>query len=221
MKTKKIDRSELFEQHKGLIYGIARKFLGRGMDLEELFLIGFVGFLKAVNGFDESFNTKFSTYAVPYIAGEIKRSFRDGGQIKVSRLTKSLYIKICRQKDKFIKEYGTEPTVNQLAESLGEKKEDIAQAILAATPVSSIYDDEGKINPAVLKIEAVTQENICEKLSLSQALLNMPANLYDVIEKRYFKHMTQAQVAGLIGTNQVQVSRLEKKALAFLRNELG
>lgn len=214
-----VDREELFEKYKGLIYSIAKRFYGRGTDFEELFQIGCVGFLKAVNGFDESFNTQFSTYAVPFITGELKKHFRDDGRIKVSRSIKSIYIRACKVKDDYIKKHGFEPTVSYIAEKIGENIENVAEAFLAAAPISSIYEEDGSLKNSVLKIET-SQESLCEKLSLKQALDKLSPKLYEVIEKRYFSHMTQSQTAEILGTNQVQISRLEKKALLYLLGEL-
>lgn len=219
-KNKEFDRKALFEKYKGLIYSIAKRFCGRGEDIFELFQIGCVGFLKAVNGFDESFNTQFSTYAVPYIAGEIKRHFRDGGQIKVSRNLKRIYIKSNEVKERYVKQYGCEPSVSYIAEKTGEKAEDVAQAFLALMPVSSIYDDDGKIRGEVMEKQTGFAESVCEKLSVEQAMKRLQTNLFEVIEKRYFQHMTQGEIAKQMNTSQAQVSRMEKKALSILRAEL-
>lgn len=210
-------KEQLFESHKGLIISIAKRFSGRGVGMDELFQIGCVGFLKAADGYDESFGTKFSTYAVPFIAGEIKKFFRDDGQIKVSRSVKSLYIKICVVKESYIKKHGREPQVSEISEQLGVGDEDIWQAMLSMSPVCSIYNEDGAVCDAVLKIEENVSESICEKLSLDTALKALPPLLYQVVEKRYFMHMTQSQVAEILNTSQVQISRFEKKALGLLR----
>ena len=215
------NKEMLFEKYKGLILSIAKRFCGRGVSMAELFQIGCVGFLKAAEGFDPSFGTQFSTYAVPYITGELRRFFRDDGQVKVSRTIKTLYMKICAFREKYIKEYGDEPSVAVIADILDTDCESVASAILAGSSVSSIYDENGKINESVLKMESGDQNEICEKISLNEAMTSLSPRLREIIEKRYFMHMTQSQIAEEIGTSQVQVSRLEKKALTQLRKELS
>lgn len=212
---------KLFEKYKGLIISIAKRFGGRGVSMEELFQIGCVGFLKAVNGFDKNFGTQFSTYAVPYITGEIKRFFRDNGQIKVSRAVKSLYIKICAVRDRYVKEFGDEPSVTKIAELLGEDRESVASAILAGASVSSIYGEDGKINEEILKIGSEEQSEICERITLNEAINSLSPKLKNIIEKRYFLQMTQAQIAEEMNTSQVQISRLEKKAIMMLRERIA
>lgn len=220
MNTKTLNE-QLFESHKGLIISIAKRFTGRGVSMEELFQIGCVGFLKAAEGFDFDYGTKFSTYAVPFITGELKRFFRDDGQIKVSRSIKTLYIKICAVRDSYIKNNGKEPCVSELAKLLETDEESISQAMLCANAVSSIYGEDGKISPAVLKIEDTGPDSICDRISLGEAMDSLSPKLRSVVEKRFFMHMTQAQVAKELDTSQVQVSRFEKKALAQLREALS
>lgn len=207
----------LFESHRGLILSIAKRFLGRGVSMEELFQIGCVGFLKAEAGYDKNFGTKLSTYAVPFIIGEIKRFLRDDGQIKVSRSVKSLYFKICGVRDKHIKDHGKEPQISQIAEELGVDMESVSQALLAQSQVFSIYDESGKVNDSVFNIKEDSSEDICDKISLEQAIKKLPEMFYQVIEKRYFMNMSQVQVAKEMGTSQVQISRFEKKAIELLR----
>ncbi len=210
----------LFEQYKGLIISIAKRFIGRGVGMDDLFQIGCVGFLKAAEGFDESFGTQFSTYAVPYITGELKRFFRDNGQVKVSRSIASLNIKICAVRDRYVKEFGDEPSVGEISEILKEDRENVASAILAGASVLSIYDSDGKINDEILKIASEEQSEICDRLSLSDAINSLAPNLKNIIIKRYFKQMTQTQIADELNLSQVQISRLEKKAISMLKKKL-
>ena len=217
----KKEKEDLFNSHKGLILSIAKRFSGRGVSIEELFQIGCVGFLKAVDGYETNYGTKLSTYAVPFIMGEIKKFFRDDGQIKVSRSVKTLYLKICAIKDSYIKQYGAEPEMSYIAQMLDVKTEDVWQAVLSMSQVTSIYDEDGKVCDSVLKVLDNSQENICDRISIKNALEKLPPNLFEVIKKRYFLNMTQNQVAKTLNTNQVQVSRLEKKAILALKGMLG
>ncbi len=215
----KAENELLFETHRGLIISVAKRFSGRGIDTEELFQLGCVGFLKAAKGYDKSFNTKFTTYAVPFIAGEIRRFFRDDGQIKISRSVKNLYFKICAAREAYIKKHGEEPSINALSEILGEDKESISYALLSSNSVSSIYTDDGSINDSVLKIED-KEENTIDKITLEDAMSSLPEKYKDIIIKRYTLNMTQADVAKTLNTSQVQISRFEKKALSLLRQRL-
>lgn len=215
----KAENELLFETHRGLIISVAKRFSGRGIDTEELFQLGCVGFLKAAKGYDKSFNTKFTTYAVPFIAGEIRRFFRDDGQIKISRSVKNLYFKVCAAREAYIKKHGEEPGINALSEILGEDKESISYALLSSNSVSSIYTDDGSINDSVLKIED-KEENTIDKITLEDAMSSLPEKYKDIIIKRYTLNMTQADVAKTLNTSQVQISRFEKKALSLLRQSL-
>ncbi len=221
IEVKKNEKEALFNAHKGLILSIAKRFSGRGVSIEELFQIGCVGFLKATAGYEKNYGTKLSTYAVPFIMGEIKKFFRDDGQIKVSRSVKTLYLKICAVKDGYIKQYGTEPDVSYIAQIQKVSPEDVWQALLSMSHVSSIYDEDGRVTDTVLKVSDNSQENICDRISIEEALKKLPPMLLAVIQKRYFLNMTQSQTAKILNTNQVQISRLEKKAIALLKGMLG
>lgn len=214
------EKEKLFESHRGLILSIAKRFSGRGVGMDELFQIGCVGFLKAAEGFDKNFGTKFSTYAVPFIVGEIKKFFRDDGQVKVSRSVKSLYFKICSVREGYVKKHGSEPQISEIADELGIDRESVTQALLSQSQVFSIYDESGKINDSVLMAADEPAEDICDKISIHQAIKRLPPHLMFVVEKRYFMHMTQSSVAEALDTSQVQVSRFEKKALELLRSFL-
>ena len=217
----KKETEDLFNAHKGLILSIVKRFTGRGVSTEELFQIGCVGFLKAARGYKKEYGTKLSTYAVPFIMGEIKKFFRDDGQIKVSRSVKALYLKICTVKEAYIKQFGTEPDVLYIAEKLDVSPEDVWQAVLSMSGVASIYDEDGKVTDSVLKVLDNSQENICDRISIEEALKKLPPLLFDVIQKRYFLNMTQSQVAKILNTGQVQISRLEKRAVLILKGLVG
>lgn len=209
----------LLLENSGLIWSVARRFSGRGVELDDLYQLGCVGFLKAVRGFDLSFGTQFSTYAVPKIAGEIRRYIRDDGAVKVSRgiKEKSVAIKVCRN-DLLIK-LDREPTLTEIAEQTGISPEEIASVELATSAVESIHQqtgDEGFSLENVLT-DSDSEDVMLEKLSLRQAIQKLPDREMKVIQLRYFHGLTQDRVAKVLSVSQVQVSRIEKKALAKLK----
>ena len=210
----------LITENTGLIWSIARRYFGRGVEPDDLFQLGCVGFLKAVEGFDTAYGTQFSTYAVPKIAGEIRRFLRDDGSVKVSRSIKERAANIKMARQRLTAELGREPGVSELAAELGLTPEEIASAETATASAESIQrqtGEEGFSLEDVLCTDGM-EERIVESLSLRAALAQLSGRERLVIDLRYFHALTQEKVAKIIGVSQVQVSRIEKKALANLRN---
>ncbi len=216
------DRSaaeQLVVENSGLIWSIARRYFGRGTEPDDLYQLGCVGFLKAVAGFDLSYGTQFSTYAVPKIAGEIRRFLRDDGQVKVSRSLKEHAAQIHQARTRLTGTLGREPAVSELAAELGLTPEEIAMAETATGMAESIQresGDEGFSLEDVLCTDGM-EDRILESLSLRNALAHLTERERIVIDLRYFHGLTQQKIAGLLGVSQVQVSRIEKKALGQLR----
>lgn len=219
-------RDKLIEKNLGLVWSIVRRFLGRGHELEDLFQIGCIGLMKAVDKFDVSYDVKFSTYAVPMIAGEIKRFIRDDGMVKVSRSLKENGWKIRLATEKLNQELGREATLDEIAVATELTVEDIVMAIEANGEVESIYksvyQSDGNEIYLVDKLPETKDEN--EKI-INRMLLEQLMELLDDVERtlidlRYFKNKTQTQVAEILGISQVQVSRMEKKILIRMRKEL-
>ena len=213
----------LVVKNSGLIWSIVKRFSGRGYDTEELYQIGSIGFIKAIKRFDASFEVKISTYAVPYILGEIKRFLRDDNPIKVSRSIKELSIKIKQIQQEHLSKTGEEISINKIAEMLNTSKEEIATAIDYTNPIESIdeevYEDEQKkIEKINIGKDEATQ--IVERLALKEAIENLSVREKEIITLRYFRDKTQSQVAKIIGITQVQVSRIEKKILTNMRAKL-
>ena len=216
-----LDRDELARQHLGLVHSLCRRFSGRGIEYDEMFAAGCLGLTKAINRFDESRNLQFSTYAFPVILGEIKRLFRDGGTVKVSRSLKELSLKIAKLNSESLGNDGAELSVSQLAERLGESAERIIEAIScsrAPLSLTSAYDDEG--NPQLDLPSPDIQYEISERLSLDQALRSLDEGDRALINFRYYQGKTQTETAKLLNMTQVQVSRREKKILAQIRKNL-
>ena len=219
------DRSaaeQLVVENSGLIWSIARRYFGRGTEPDDLYQLGCVGFLKAVAGFDLSYGTQFSTYAVPKIAGEIRRFLRDDGQVKVSRSLKERAAQIHQARTRLTGTLGREPAVSELAAELGLTPEEIARAETATGMAESIQresGDEGFSLEDVLCTDGM-EDRILESLSLRNALSHLTERERMVIDLRYFHGLTQQKIAGLLGVSQVQVSRIEKKALRNLRTYL-
>ena len=216
------DRSaaeQLVVENSGLIWSIARRYFGRGTEPDDLYQLGCVGFLKAVAGFDLSYGTQFSTYAVPKIAGEIRRFLRDDGQVKVSRSLKERAAQIHQARTRLTGTLGREPAVSELAAELGLTPEEIAMAETATGMAESIQresGDEGFSLEDVLCTDGM-EDRILESLSLRNALSHLTERERMVIDLRYFHGLTQQKIARLLGVSQVQVSRIEKKALGQLR----
>ena len=207
------------EENLGLVHLCANKFRGRGIEYEDLYSAGCEGLLKAVKAFDPDRGAKFSTYAVPVILGEIKRLFRDGGTIRVSRSLKELSMRLQKICEDFRHNEMREPTVSELAEFSGESESDVAEALCVSQPVLSLTsgdDDEGQID---IPTEA-PDEAIVDVLALRQIMCTLEPRDKALLELRYFRCLTQSKTAKALGMTQVQVSRREKKLLAMMREEL-
>ncbi len=207
------------EDNLGLVHLCANKFRGRGIEYEELYSAGCIGLLKAVKAFDYNRGVRFSTYAVPVILGEIKRLFRDGGAVHVSRSLKELSLKVQKLCDEFRHREGREPTVGELSELSGESQEDISEALCVSRPLISLTsgdEEEGQIDVPVDSPD----ESIVDVLALRQIMARLDTNDRALLELRYFRNMTQSKTAAALGMTQVQVSRREKKLLTQMRKEL-
>ena len=213
----------LVTENAGLIWSIAKRFLGRGAEAEDLYQLGCLGFLKAVEGFDLEFGTQFSTYAVPKIAGEIRRFLRDDGAIKVSRSIKERSAAIRLMRDRLSSALGREPTIRELAEQTGFTPEEIAVAETATMEVESIHRECGEEGFTLENIltDTESEEQMLERIALRQAISELPERERTVIGLRYFHGLTQERVAKVLGVSQVQVSRIEKKAIGILREKIG
>ena len=218
--------NKLIEANLPLVTSISKKFTNRGYEYEDIYQIGCMGLVKAIKNFDEKYNVKFSTYAVPMIIGEIKRFLRDDGMIKVSRNVKSLAKKLHFDKEALTKELNREPTVEELAQFSGMDKEEILFALESSASMQYLYEvihqDDGSPVLLIDKLSenAVEDKNITEKLALKEALRNLDTKSRQIIVLRYFKDKTQIQVAKMLGISQVQVSRIEKKVLQEMRKQL-
>ena len=213
--------ARILEENAGLIWGIVRRYYGRGVDPEDLYQLGCLGFLKAVRGFDPSFGCQFSTYAVPKIAGEIRRFLRDDGTVKVSRGLKERGGSIRAAREKLSAALGREPTLSELSAETGLTPEDIAAAEEANQPVASLQMETGD----GLTLESLLggdgfEEDLVEKDALRQAVKSLPEREQKVILLRYFRSFTQDRTAKVLGVSQVQISRIERKAMEHLRRLL-
>ena len=210
----------LLVENSGLIWSVAKRYYGRGVESEDLYQLGCLGFLKAVRGFDQSYGTQFSTYAVPKIAGEIRRFLRDDGPVKVSRGQKEQALAIHRARNQLTAQLGREPTLSELAQATGLTPEDIAAADLATAAVASLQAESGETGLALEGMVASPEEDLVERVALRTAIDRLPQQQRMLILLRYYKGLTQDKTAKILGVSQVQVSRLEKKAIQFLRQEL-
>lgn len=221
-------REQLVEENMGLVWSIVKRFAGRGTDMEDLFQIGAMGLIKAIDKFDTSFEVRFSTYAVPMIAGEIKRFLRDDGIVKVSRTLKENCWKIHRESEQFRQKEGREPTMEELSERTGLQREEIVIALESNTEVESIYktipQQDGSEVCLLDRMESQNQGNgmqqLLNRVALEQLLSELPDMERELIIMRYLQERTQSDVAGVLGVSQVQVSRLEKRILKELREKL-
>lgn len=210
-------RDEFIAANIPLVHSLANRFRGRGIEYEELFSAGSLGLVKAYDNFDESRGLCFSTYAVPVILGEIKRLFRDGGAVKMSRSLKELSQKAARAREALMKS-GAEPTLSEIAALLGVSSEEVAEAIQASAPVMSLTASE---DGGAVDVPAEDSESaLIDKLALRQCLEKLPADDKALISLRYFRGKTQTETAQLMGMSQVQVSRRERKILDALRLQL-
>lgn len=209
----------LIVENSGLIWSVARRFLGRGTEADDVYQLACLGFLKAVEGFDLEYGTQFSTYAVPKISGEIRRFLRDDGAVKVSRSIKEQAATIKSVRNRLTGSLGREPTVSEIAEQTGFSLEEIAMAESATATVESIHQvtgDEGFTLESVLT-DTQSEEVLLEQLALHQAIEKLPEREAMVIKLRYFHGLTQQRVSKVLGVSQVQVSRIEKRVLEKLR----
>ena len=209
----------LVTENTGLIWSVARRFIGRGTDVDDLYQLGCLGFLKAVDGFDVNFGTQFSTYAVPKISGEIRRFLRDDGAVKVSRGIKERAALIKSARNQLTHTLGREPTLREIAEETGLLEEEISVAETATAEVESIQQNIGDngFSLETVLTDSESEETIMERVLLRQAIRNLPERDALVIKLRYFHGLTQQRVAKVLAVSQVQVSRMEKKALLRLR----
>lgn len=207
------------EDNLGLVHLCANRFRGRGIEYDDLYSAGCIGLLKAVKAFDSGRGVKFSTYAVPVILGEIKRLFRDGGSVRVSRSLKELSLRLQRTCEKFRQREMREPTIAELAAISGETEAAVSEALCVSQPVVSLTsgdDDEGQTD---IPVEA-PDESITDLLALRQIIAELDANDRALLRLRYFRGLTQSKTADILGMTQVQVSRREKKLLARMREEM-
>ncbi len=217
----------LISQNTGLVHSVVNRFLGRGHEREDLFQIGCIGLIKAVEKFDTSYNVKFSTYAVPMIMGEIKRFIRDDGIIKVSRSLKETASKAMSIKEELMNKNGTEPKLNEIAEIMNISPSELSMAFEAGVKPESLYatvegkDRENK--PLIERLEEGKdyEENIVNRIAVRRLIEELDEREQKIICLRYFKQQTQAKIADILGISQVQVSRIEKKLLSRLRQELA
>ena len=213
----------LILENSGLIWSVTRRFIGRGAEADDLYQLACLGFLKAVEGFDLEYGTQFSTYAVPKIAGEIRRFLRDDGALKVSRSIKERAATIKTAKNTLTNTLGREPSVLEVSEYTGIPPEDIAVAESATAGVESIYQTTGEDGFSLENILSDTQseETVLEHMALRQALEKLPEREGTVIKLRYFHGLTQQRVSKVLNVSQVQISRIEKKALEKLKELLS
>lgn len=213
---------QILLENNGLIWSVVRRYYGRGAEPDDLYQLGCLGFLKAIQGFDSEFGTQFSTYAVPKIAGEIRRFLRDDGPVKVSRGLKERGTAIRAARGRLAAELGREPTLSELAEETGLTPEDIAAAETAIEPVVSLQTETGAEG---LTLEGILtagseEDGMVERLTLRAAVDGLPERERQVLLLRYYKGLTQMNTARVLGVSQVQVSRLERRALEKLREEM-
>lgn len=220
MIMEKASRDQFIEQNVGLVHACAHRFTGKGIEYDDLYSAGCMGLVKAVDAFDDQRGVKFSTYAVPVILGEIRRLFRDGGTVKVSRSLKELSMKAMRERERLILQKGTEPTISELAKALDVTAEQAAEAVSAACPTISLTESEddggGQLD---VRVEA-SEERLLDQISVRQAITTLSQQDQKLIALRYFSGRTQSETAAELGMTQVQVSRKEKKILVALRERL-
>ncbi|MBR2929147.1 MAG: sigma-70 family RNA polymerase sigma factor [Oscillospiraceae bacterium] len=209
-------------ENSGLIWSIVRRYCGRGVEMDDLYQLGCLGFLKAVRGFDPEYGTQFSTYAVPKIAGEIRRFLRDDGAVKVSRTLRERAQMILSARQILMQRLGREPALSELAEETGLAPEEIAQAEIAVETPESLQAEreDGLTLEGTLGTEA-PEEALVESIALRQQIESLPEREKMVILLRFYKGLTQEQCARILGVSQVQVSRLERKALGKLRQQMA
>ncbi len=213
---------KLIEENSGLIWSIAKRFFGRGVDPDDLYQLGCVGFLKAIDGFDESFGTRFSTYAVPKISGEIRRFLRDDGTVKVSRGIKEQAAQIKSARLALEQRIGREPNISELAAETGFSPEEIAFAEVATGPAESLQKENGEDGFTLEHVlgDYTAEEKMVEHVALRAAIEKLPEKERQVVALRYYHGMTQQNCARVMHVSQVQISRLERRAVDTLREML-
>lgn len=222
VKGDKSAKEQLVQENSPLIWSVVRRFFGRGVDPEDLYQLGCLGFLKAIDGFDTGFGTQFSTYAVPKIAGEIRRFLRDDGAIKISRTIKEQAQMIRNHRQRLTQALGREPTLGEISEATGLEPEEIAVIETAMIPADSLQRPTGEDGCSLEQLlpgDGI-EERIIESVSLRDAISSLEPRQRAVIDMRYFRGMTQEKTAFVLGVSQVQVSRIERKALKELKNLL-
>lgn len=219
-------KERIISDNAGLVWSVVRRFYGRGYDPEDLYQVGIIGLLKCIDKFDFSYDVKFSTYAVPMILGEIKRFLRDDGMIKVSRPLKELAMKAAAARERLTKAQGREITLLELAEEISVTPEELVPALEAGRDVESlsavVYQKDGEGGVSIGDCIAGEEEEtgIVDRLILQDALENLPPKERCVIVLRYFQDKTQVDIAKMLGISQVQVSRIEKRVLGILRQNM-
>ena len=220
MLKEKNERDRFIETNLGLVHSLCKRFSGRGIEYDDLYQAGCIGLIKATDAFDESRGLCFSTYAVPVIMGEIRRLFRDGGAVKISRSVKELSMKINREKQIMEQKLCREPTISEISQSLGVGVEEITEAMCASQPtVSLTYEDEDGVSETDLPTVS-TEDETSDRLLLDGALQNLDETEKKIVTYRYYETLTQSKTAELMSMTQVQVSRAEKKILLKLRGIL-
>lgn len=215
----------MVESNMGLVHSIARRFSGRGLETEDLAQIGAIGLIKAVKKFDPGFNVRFSTYAVPMITGEIKRFLRDDGSVKISRTLKETAMKGWRSEETLRKRLNREPTINEISEECGIDAASLVEAFEAAAPPESIYDSvysggENEIHLLDMLGGNEIENDVVNKVLVDEILSSLTPREREIILLRYFRGKTQSEIASLIGVSQVQISRIEKKAIERVRESI-
>lgn len=212
----------MVEENAGLIWSVARRFFGRGVEPDDLYQLGCLGFLKAIEGFDEGYGTRFSTYAVPKISGEIRRFLRDDGTVKVSRGLKERAAQLRAARAALTQELGREPTLSELSDATGLTPEDIAAAETAALPAESLQQTAGEDGFTLEQMlgDGGQEERLVEYVALRQAVEALPEKERQTVFLRYYHGMTQDRASRVLGVSQVQVSRLERRAVKHLRELL-
>lgn len=215
-------RDTFIQNNLGLVHACAGRFRGKGIEYDDLYSAGCVGLIKAYDAFDTGRGVCFSTYAVPVILGEIKKLFREGGTVKVSRSVKELGLKLTAARETLLKQNGSEPTISQLAEKVGASCEQVTNALCACLPAVSLTGAaDGEEGPRTLEIPVESpEEEIADLLSLKEVLRTLPPEERQIIYLRFFKEKTQSETAKVLGTTQVQISRRERRILAKMRRQL-
>jgi RNA polymerase sporulation-specific sigma factor len=219
-------REKLVKSNFRLVFNIVKRFEGRGYDQDDLFQIGVIGLIKAIDNFDPAFQVKFSTYAVPLIIGEIRRFLRDDNPVKVTRALREKGILVKRAREKLIGALGREPTVAEIAEDMQCGRDEVIAALEAAQPIISLFETVSqKDSEPLCVIDSLksedSQEAWFEQIALRQAFVNLSPRERQIIWLRFFQDKTQAEIGAVLGLSQVQVSRLERQAVARLREHLS